>query len=121
MVAFDEFIVLVFDLSLHKAAGRRERVVGRGFKSEPRVRTRIGILFNLGLGIGSLLLRLPLLLLGSMLGWQKGWNLSSGVLLFGETFEEREREEENGKEGCEEEEENNRIVHLYLWVSLNRE
>jgi len=121
VVAFDKFIVLLFDLSLHKAAGRRERVVGGRFKSERRFRARIGILFNWGLSIGPLLLRLLLLLLGGMLGWQQGWNLSSVVLPFGETFEEREREEENGREGCEEEEEKNRIVHLYLWVALNRE
>lgn len=119
MVAFDEVIILLFDLSLHNATGRRKRILARGFKSEPRVgtRTRIGGVVTLG----SLLLGLLSLLLGSLFLSQQAGNFLSMVVVFlfcREAFEEREREEEKGGEGREEEEEENGIVHLYLCVAL---
>ena len=115
MVAFDEVIILLFDLSLHNATGRRKRILTSGFESEPR--TRIGGVVSLG----SLLLGLLSLLLGSLFLSQQAGNFLSMVVVFlfcREAFEEREREEEKGGEGREEEEEENGIVHLYLCVAL---
>ena len=76
MVAVDEVIILLFELSLHNATGRRKRILTSGFESEPR--TRIGGVVSLG----SLLLRFLPLLLGSVFLFQQAGHFLSMVFVF---------------------------------------